>query len=411
VNDGSPPQLVRYQFGNHLGSASLELDETGTVISYEEYNPYGSTSYLAVSENIAAAAKRYRYTGKERDEESGLYYHAVRYYAAWLGRWVSTDPIGIKGGLSLYEYAHNNAVRFSDPHGQAPASTDWEKERRRHTQKSSRDLNRAANEAQKKGATLDPVLERIRAEKNAGTRLKTPVQGHHHFDIDEAKRLDAAGNTVDPKVVGDPKRMTSLLSEVDVANEGSIDGKPLTHHNVAAELDQIEKSKVPDTPAGRAAAAESSKKRLPATVDMTERVKMDWTRTDPKGPAVDPNTGKVIKAEGIPPVQPKAEFTPETSLRGPSLEPGSGVVELDPRPSYGLVVVELMHDLAEKVHATREYESWGKTLASGPGRSLVRLAYETVEGAALTPGVVWSGAKWAAKGIAGAASKAWKNIW
>ena len=39
--------------------------------------------------------KRYRYTGKERDEENGLYYHGARYYAPWLGRWTSCDPAGL----------------------------------------------------------------------------------------------------------------------------------------------------------------------------------------------------------------------------------------------------------------------------------------------------------------------------
>ena len=43
----SPTPAQRYQFGNHLGSASLELDENGRLISYEEYCPYGSTSYQA----------------------------------------------------------------------------------------------------------------------------------------------------------------------------------------------------------------------------------------------------------------------------------------------------------------------------------------------------------------------------
>ena len=42
-----PTQLIRYQLGNHLGSATLELDDAGQVISYEEYHPYGSTSYQA----------------------------------------------------------------------------------------------------------------------------------------------------------------------------------------------------------------------------------------------------------------------------------------------------------------------------------------------------------------------------
>src|SRR5262249_15023075 len=85
--DGSPAQLIRYQHSNLLGSATLELDDAARLISYEEYYPYGSTSYQAVNKVIKAAAKRYRATGKERDEETGLYYHGARYYAPWLGRW------------------------------------------------------------------------------------------------------------------------------------------------------------------------------------------------------------------------------------------------------------------------------------------------------------------------------------
>ena len=46
-NDDSAEQLIRYQFGNHLGSASLELNDEAMIISYEEYYPYGSTSYQA----------------------------------------------------------------------------------------------------------------------------------------------------------------------------------------------------------------------------------------------------------------------------------------------------------------------------------------------------------------------------
>jgi len=72
-NDGSPAQLIRYQFGNHLGSASLESDDQGQIISYEEYCPYGSTSYQAGRNAAEVSLKRYRYTGKERDEERDLH--------------------------------------------------------------------------------------------------------------------------------------------------------------------------------------------------------------------------------------------------------------------------------------------------------------------------------------------------
>jgi RHS repeat-associated protein len=60
--------------------------------------------------------KRYRYTGKERDEENGFTYHA-RYYAPWLGRWISTDPMGINSSADLYRYAHDSPVTFFDPKG------------------------------------------------------------------------------------------------------------------------------------------------------------------------------------------------------------------------------------------------------------------------------------------------------
>jgi len=112
--------LLRYQFDNHLGSASLELDENADIISYEEFYPYGSTSYHAVNKTIEAAAKCYRYTGKERDEETGLYYHGARYYAPWLGRWINVDPIGIEGGINLYEFASSNPVMKTDNQGLQP---------------------------------------------------------------------------------------------------------------------------------------------------------------------------------------------------------------------------------------------------------------------------------------------------
>ena len=46
----SPTPAQRYQLANHLGSASLELDEGGGLISYEEYSPYGSTTFQAEHE-------------------------------------------------------------------------------------------------------------------------------------------------------------------------------------------------------------------------------------------------------------------------------------------------------------------------------------------------------------------------
>ena len=124
-DNSTAADLTRYIFGNHLGSASLELDGAASTISYEEYHPYGTTSYQASDATINPVAKRYRYTGKERDEESGLYYHGARYYIPWLGRWTAVDPLVQKyAGMSPYNYSFNNPVVHSDPSGADPKGGD-----------------------------------------------------------------------------------------------------------------------------------------------------------------------------------------------------------------------------------------------------------------------------------------------
>jgi len=95
----------------------LETDDIGRIITYEEYHPFGTTSYQATNSSITAAAKRYRYTGMERDEETGLSYHNARYYIPWLGRWLNCDPIGIGDGVNVYAYCRNNPVKHFDKKG------------------------------------------------------------------------------------------------------------------------------------------------------------------------------------------------------------------------------------------------------------------------------------------------------
>ncbi|MDQ6788071.1 MAG: FG-GAP-like repeat-containing protein [Acidobacteriota bacterium] len=110
-------KLIRYQYGNHLGSATLETDDAGNVISYEEYHPFGTSSYRVAKSGTDLSLKRYRFSGKERDDETGFYYFGARYYAAWLGRWTSSDPAGFVRGFNLFKYCSNNPIVFHDPNG------------------------------------------------------------------------------------------------------------------------------------------------------------------------------------------------------------------------------------------------------------------------------------------------------
>jgi RHS repeat-associated protein len=102
---------VKFHLGDHLGSSNVVVDDAGELINREEYTPCGETSFGSF------AKKRYRFTGKERDEESGLNYHGARYYLPYLARWTSCDPAGIVDGTNLYAYVRNNPIRLVDPTG------------------------------------------------------------------------------------------------------------------------------------------------------------------------------------------------------------------------------------------------------------------------------------------------------
>lgn len=113
--DELPAQMIRYQLANHQGSTCLELDDDARLIAYEEYLPFGSASFQSGRSLSEVNAKRYRHLGMERDEESGLSYHGARYFASWLGRWISSDPAGPNSdGTNTYSYVANNPTNHVD---------------------------------------------------------------------------------------------------------------------------------------------------------------------------------------------------------------------------------------------------------------------------------------------------------
>lgn len=119
---------IRYQYSNHLGSATLELDEDASIISYEEYHPFGTSSYRSGRSESEVNLKRYRYSGKERDEETGLYYYGARHLIAWLGRWSSADPAGFVDGVNVFAFVKNSPISHTDAYGKESKKniTNWD---------------------------------------------------------------------------------------------------------------------------------------------------------------------------------------------------------------------------------------------------------------------------------------------
>jgi RHS repeat-associated protein len=113
------PTGVFYYFSDHLKTASVITDSAGVIQAESDYYPWGGESKF-----VNADSNHYRFTGKERDAESGLDYFGARYYSNRLGRFISADwsgtPIpvpyadfGDPQTLNLYTYVRNvPTVRF-----------------------------------------------------------------------------------------------------------------------------------------------------------------------------------------------------------------------------------------------------------------------------------------------------------
>lgn len=106
----------RYSLGDHLGSSTMELDESAGILSQECFYAFGGTACWAGRSALTAKYKSVRYSGKERDL-SGLYHYGYRYYAPWLCRWINPDPAGPVNGLNFYCFVGNYPVGNRDKDG------------------------------------------------------------------------------------------------------------------------------------------------------------------------------------------------------------------------------------------------------------------------------------------------------
>jgi len=84
----------------------------GATIETTVYSPFGNEI-----DGAGASCSVLRYTGRESDAESGLYYYRARYYDPTLGRFLTEDPIRFRGGMNHYVYVNNNPINANDPEG------------------------------------------------------------------------------------------------------------------------------------------------------------------------------------------------------------------------------------------------------------------------------------------------------
>jgi len=179
---------VDFYFSDHLGTADVITNSLGSVSEESDYYPYGGEIVVSGS-----TVNHYKFTGKERDSESGLDNFGKRYDSSSLGRFMTTDPVVITTErlmnpqqLNLYAYVANNPLRFIDPTGeilQCVGNADSQKQCFADLQQIAGDAaNRLSMDAKTGVVGFD--TKDLDLSKNAGAALVNDLVGSKNtFDF------------------------------------------------------------------------------------------------------------------------------------------------------------------------------------------------------------------------------------
>ena len=107
-----------YAVTDPLGTVHALVDSGGTVAVSYTYDSWGNLLSVSGDETLIASL-RFTWQGREYSHAAGLYNFRARWYDPAAGRWLSKDPIGLEGGLNLYEAFGNNPVCFGDILGES----------------------------------------------------------------------------------------------------------------------------------------------------------------------------------------------------------------------------------------------------------------------------------------------------
>jgi RHS repeat-associated protein len=112
---GQRQPKVFYYEADGLGSITSLTDPAGALAATYTYDSFG---FLTAS--TGSATNWFRYTARQFDSSTALYYYRARYYDPSIGRFISEDPVRMKGGINSYRYVSNSPINLGDPSGLCP---------------------------------------------------------------------------------------------------------------------------------------------------------------------------------------------------------------------------------------------------------------------------------------------------
>ncbi|WP_338129196.1 RHS repeat-associated core domain-containing protein [Pseudomonas syringae] len=110
--EGEVENRIYYFHTDQIGTPLEMTDAEGQIVWQAKYRPWGAIEKLVVNE----VEQNLRFQGQYFDVETGLHYNTFRYYDPEIGRFITQDPIGLAGGLNLYQYAPS-PIAWTDPLG------------------------------------------------------------------------------------------------------------------------------------------------------------------------------------------------------------------------------------------------------------------------------------------------------
>jgi RHS repeat-associated protein len=192
---------VHYYFSDHLGSHSLVTDSSGNIQNESDYYPYGGEMIITNSDPL----NHHKFTGKERDAESGLDNFGARYNASSMGRFMTPDPkiLSIRHIINpqkwnKYAYTINNPLRYFDPNGMEEIEVQLRSFIQANTRTDpggrifagdSRGFSSAPSASSRTSIT-------VRIETDASKRPGNPIISITPGSAGETRQLDANGNII-----------------------------------------------------------------------------------------------------------------------------------------------------------------------------------------------------------------------
>lgn len=193
---------------NHLGVPQEMIDEAGRIVWAGKYDLWGKAQILKQD-----VENPHRFIGQYYDSETGLHYNRHRYYNPEIGRYLSSDPYGLEGGLNPYTYVVNPLLAM-DPYGLAihTYNQNWRGDTRSPVTVETEQVTRPSGETFERPVRVSGMVEPVSTKGRPGAPEpmtgfrpyedgKNGRQRRFMFDRGHVMALELGGPDVTPNIV------------------------------------------------------------------------------------------------------------------------------------------------------------------------------------------------------------------